>query len=313
MTLAFSSIEMRHLRLVGAIATHGSLTGAARILQLTQPALSHQLRELETRLRTPLFLRTTRRMVPTPAGEQLAQLAATVLAQVEGFERQVLEGEFSEARGAIRLATECYTCYHWLPNILKAFNARWPGVDLRIAPEHTASPANALREGALDIAILHRFVPDRRLRLEPLFDDELVVCVSPQHELARRPFVRAQDFANQHLIAYNTADGRLSILSDVLEPAGVSPQRITRIQLTEAIIELVSADLGIAVLARWAVAPHARAGRIQTVRLTENGFTRKWYAAMRADDPSPAYQFDLVEMLRRQLSGGPMLHETLIA
>src|SRR5215211_1285163 len=179
------TVEVRHLRLVAAIASRGSLTSAAELLGLTQPALSHQLRELETKLRTPLFMRTARRMVPTPAGEQLTQLAESILAEVDGFERQIADGEFAEARGTIRLATECYTAYHWLPAVLRAFRDRWPGVDLRIAPEHTSSPTSALREGVLDLAIVHRAVSDKRIRLDPLFDDELVVVMAPDHRLAR--------------------------------------------------------------------------------------------------------------------------------
>src|SRR5215212_5480365 len=145
-----SAVDIRHLRLVAAIAANGSLTAAARTLQLTQPALSHQLRDLETRLRTPLFIRTARRMVLTPAGEQLVQVANDVLSRIHTFERQALGGEFSETRGTIRLATECYTCFHWLPSVLRAFRDRWPAVDLRIAPEYTAAPINALRDGTLD-------------------------------------------------------------------------------------------------------------------------------------------------------------------
>src|SRR6188474_3522498 len=106
------AVEMRHLRLIDAIAEHGSMTLAAGALNLTQPALSHQLRELETRLRTPLFVRTTRRMVPTAAGDQLLGLARTVLSQVNSFERQVLDGELTTTGGRIRLATQCHTAYH---------------------------------------------------------------------------------------------------------------------------------------------------------------------------------------------------------
>src|SRR3954468_3163505 len=76
------SIDMRHLRLVSAISSCGTVSAAARELGLTQPALSHQLRELETRLRTPLFIRTAKAMVPTPAGEQLASIARGVVGQV---------------------------------------------------------------------------------------------------------------------------------------------------------------------------------------------------------------------------------------
>src|SRR4051812_12079652 len=96
------AVEVRHLRLVAAITEHGSVTAAARALNLTQPALSHQLRELESRLRAPLFVRTTRRMVLTPTGEQLSRLAHDVLTRIASFERQVREGEFASARGVVR-------------------------------------------------------------------------------------------------------------------------------------------------------------------------------------------------------------------
>jgi LysR family transcriptional regulator, regulator for metE and metH len=308
-----SVVEMRHLRLVAAIAATGGVTAAARALHLTQPALSHQLRELETRLRTPLFVRTSRRMVATPAGEQLAHLARSVLADVHGFEREVLSGHFSEARGSIRIATACYTVYHWLPAVLKAFRDRWPSVDLRIAPEYTGAPLAALRDGTLDLAIVHQDAPDKRLRFEPLFDDELVVVTAPDHRLARNGFVTAEDFEPEHLILYATQDGDPTVVRELLNPAGVVPRRVTRIQLTEAIIQLVAAGLGIAVMARWAVMPALRAGAIRAVRLTEHGFLRKWCVGMRADDPCPAYRVDLLELLRRHVAAGPVIHEARIA
>src|SRR3954470_15002241 len=96
--MSASAVEMRHLRLVAAIAEHGSMTAAANVLHLTQPALSHQLRELETRLRSPLFERTGRRMVLTQAGTQLVEVARGVLAQVETFERQARGRACARAR-----------------------------------------------------------------------------------------------------------------------------------------------------------------------------------------------------------------------
>src|SRR5688572_5899075 len=181
-----SPVEMRHLRLIAAIAEHGSMTAAADALDLTQPALSHQLRELESRLRSPLFVRTGRRMVLTPAGEQLALIARAVLPQIDGFERQVLEGELTAPRGTIRIATQCYTAYHWLPAVLRSFRDRWPSVELRVGAEHTSAPIPALREGALDLAIVYHKVLDKRVRLEPLFEDEMVLVTAPDHPLAKR-------------------------------------------------------------------------------------------------------------------------------
>ena len=310
MDIANSAIELRHLRLVAAIASEGSLTAAARGLHLTQPALSHQLRDLETRLRTPLFIRASRRMVPTPAGERLTHLALGVLGQVRAYEEQALAGDFSAAHGTIRLATECYTAYHWLPAVLKIFRDRWPGVELRIAPEHTALPVAAVKEGALDLALVHRRVADRRIRFEPLFDDELVAVVAPTHPWARKSFVPVQDFAAEHLIIYSTADGTTTVTRDVLDANGVAPLGITRIQLTEAILELVRAGLGVSVLSRWAVAPAVRLGHVAAIRLTDTGFSRQWFTAVRAGDPASPFHYDLVALLRKHVAGGPVIVDT---
>ena len=306
-TQSRAAVEMRHLRLIAAIAEQGSVTAAARVLDLTQPALSHQLRELETRLRTPLFVRTSRRMVLTPAGEQLAHLARGVLAQVDGFERQVLDGEFAETRGVIRIATECYTAYHWLPAVLRDFRERWPGVDLRVGAEHTSAPIRALRDGALDMALVYTRVDDKRIRLEPLFDDELVVIVAPDHRFAGRESISLPALGGERFFVYTSPDPESAIVRDILEPAGVRASQITRLQLTEAIVELVAAGLGVAILARWAVAPAVRSGVVQTVRIGKRGVRRTWFTATRSADVTSRYQSDLVELLRRHLGSGPVV------
>src|SRR5262245_24669929 len=307
---ARSAVEIRHLRLIAAIAEHGSMTSAGRVHNLTQPALSHQLRELEARLRSPLFVRTTRRMVLTPAGEQLAQVARAVLPQIDSFERHVLEGEFATVRGTIRIATQCYTAYHWLPAVLRGFRERWPSVELRVAAEHTSAAVTALREGDLDLAIVYSDSSDRRIRLEPLFDDEMVAIVAPGHHLADREYAPLDALARENLLLYTSASRHSILLDDILAPAGVRPKQITRIQLTEAIIELVAAGMGIAVLANWAVAPAVQSRTVRALRLGKKGFTRTWYAATRSSDVTPTYQFDLIELLRRHLSAGPSTRAT---
>jgi LysR family transcriptional regulator, regulator for metE and metH len=300
-----AAVEMRHLRLVAAIAEYGSMTAAGRVLNLTQPALSHQLRELEARLRAPLFVRTSRQMVLTPAGEQLARIARGVLPQVDGFERQVVSGDFADSAGVIRLATECYTAYHWLPAVLREFRHRWPNVELRVGAEHTAAPISALREGRLDLAVVYSRTADKGIRYEPLFDDELVVVTAPDHRLAGHDCVAVEALRDERFFVYTSPDSDSAIVRDVLEPAGVQPSQITRLQLTEAIVELVAAGLGIAVLARWAVAPAVRSGAVHTLRIGRTGVRRTWFTAARSADVAPAYRFDLVELLRRHLGAGP--------
>jgi LysR family transcriptional regulator for metE and metH len=293
-------LETRHLRLVAAIAEHGSLTKAGTQLNLTQSALSHQLLDLERRIETPLFHRMGKKMVPTPAGMRLLSTARPMLRNLHRAEEDLRR--LASGRAAVlRLSTECYTCYHWLPTVLERFSASFPQVDVQIVAEATRYPLRALVEGKIDLGIVHDTERDERLAYVPLFRDELVVITHSDHPLAQRPFVSAADFADEHLIVYTTPRSENSIFRQVLIPAGVSPRRVSAIALTEAIIEMVKAGVGISVLARWAVAPHVEAGALRAVRLLSRGFHRQWSAAMLRQDPTPLYLREFAKLL----SAGP--------
>ena len=125
----FVELEIRHLKLVEAIAGEGTMTRAAGRLYISQSALSHQLTALEAGLGVTLFRRIPRGMVLTDAGEKLLDCARSVLRSVEDARRQVSDPE-AAAHGTLRISTECYTCYHWLPSRLKEFQQRFPRVDL---------------------------------------------------------------------------------------------------------------------------------------------------------------------------------------
>ena len=298
-------LDFRHLRLVAAMAESGGQTRAARKLNLTQSALSHQLRELESRIGAPLFIRASRRMVLTAVGERVLTSARRILHEVETLERDLVAESASGGAGVVRLATECYTCYHWLPGVVTAFRQEWPRVDVRIVAEATANPVRALLDGALDLAIVAGDVDERRLGCTSLFEDEQVVVVAPGHPLATREYVAPEDLRNEHLILYTTHSSESSVIREVLRPAGVEPRQLTRVQLTEAIVELVKAGLGVSVLARWAIAPQLRERTLVGVPLTKRGFHRRWWAVTRPHETAPAYQQSLLDLLGRHLRGGP--------
>jgi LysR family transcriptional regulator for metE and metH len=272
-------LETRHLRLIEAVAEHGSLTKAGSRLDLTQSALSHQLLDLEGRLRLTLFHRLGKRMVPTPAGQRLLEAAHLALPHLRAAEEDLYR--FASGKHAVlRLSTECYTCYHWLPGVLVPFNERFPAVEVRIVAEATRHPIEALLAGKIDLGIVHNDSEDERLEYYPLFHDELVVVTRPGHRLTSRPYVVAEDFAEEHLIVYATPRNESTVFRAILNPAGVCPRRTSEIQLTEAIVEMVKAGIGISVIARWAALPHIRAGTLEALPLTKTGFHRHWQAAV---------------------------------
>jgi len=298
-------LETRHLRLVVAIADYGSLTRAGNQLHLTQSALSHQLSDLESQLAVKLFERLGKRMEPTLAGERLISRARITLQQLREMEHEVKQ--IASGREAVlRIATECYTCYHWLPPVLKAFGERYPKIEIQIVPGATARPIRALLAGKIDICIVLQRPRDRRVESVPLFDDELVAVVAPTHPLASRAYLEASDFAQEHLLNYSPPEESF-LFQHLLTPAGVVPRQFSQMQLTEAIIELVKAGMGTAALARWAVEPHVRAGTLRAIPLTDAGLPRRWFSATRATKSRPQHLREFEQFVARAVTGAPEL------
>ena len=295
--MCMPALEIRHLQLVQAIAEEGSVTRAGLRLHLTQSALSHQLRDAEQRLGVRLFERIGRRLVLAAPGERLLSSARSVLEELGRAEEEIRRGA-GRGHAVIRLTTQCNTVYHWLPSRLRRFRRSHPDVDLEVVAGATDDPLLALVAGAIDLAIVHRPTRDPRLRLRPLFRDEMVVVMHPGHRLGRAPFVAAEDLAPEHLILYSIPREANLVFREVLIPAGVSPKRLTHIQLTEAIVEMVKAGLGVSVLARWSVAPQIERGELVARPLTRGGRYRNWSAAYRSRQP-PAHLLAFVELLAR--------------
>src|SRR5688500_11071457 len=237
------TLEVRHLSLVNEIADTGSVTRAAERLHLTQSALSHQLRDLESRLGLQLFLRPGKRRVLTQPGERVLGAARRVLEEI-GRTEDDLRLMSQHGKGVLRLCTQCNTGYHWLPPLLQSFHRKFPGVDVQIMVNATDRPIEALLEGQIDLAIVTSEVDDKRLVTAPLSEDERVAVVAPSHAYARRSHIEPDDFAEEHLFVYTADRSDSYTFTRILGPAGVEPARVSQVPLTEAILELVKAGLG---------------------------------------------------------------------
>src|SRR5581483_3382536 len=149
-----TQLDIRHLKLLTAVADTGTVTGAVDQLHLSQSALSHQLRDAEERLGVELFLRLGKKMVLTQAGERLLQSARRILQELQSAEAQIRSTN-GKVGGIIRLSTQCYTFYHWLPPLLKKFHLKFPRMDVSIDAEATPQPDQWLMKGKLDVAIMY--------------------------------------------------------------------------------------------------------------------------------------------------------------
>lgn len=289
------NLEVRHLRLIEAIAKEGSITKAGNHLYLTQSALSHQLRDAEEKLGVALFVRLNKRMILTPAGERLLSSAQAVLDEMKRAEEDIRQIALSR-EGILRITTECYTCYHWLPSLLKIFNREFPRIEVQIVVAATADPLQALLDGKIDLALVSEPPKNSKLVYSPLFQDELVVVTNNEHPLSKRPFVKPEDFAHEHVLVYTSIEETM-VFKKVLGPAGITPRQVSKVQLTEALLEMIRAGVGIGVMAKWAVAPQLDAGTVSAIPLTKKGLRRRWMAAMLKNKSAPAYLLEFVRLL----------------
>jgi LysR family transcriptional regulator, regulator for metE and metH len=271
-------IDIRHLQMVAAIAASGGVTQAAGQLHLTQSAVSHQLRGIEERLGTALFLRVGKRMVLTAAGERVLAAARRVLNDLEATETDVRRLGASET-AVLRVCAQCNTGYHWLPPLVDVFRRKHPAVDVSLALECTMRPIEALLEGKLDLAIVTQAVRHEHVRVRPLFEDEHAAIVVPDHPFAKRAFVRPEDLAAERLLLYSSSPDDSFTIQQILRPAGLVPSRVSFVMLTEAILEMVKARLGVSVMQTWAIEPALRSGDVRAIPITAAGIRRQWSAA----------------------------------
>jgi LysR family transcriptional regulator for metE and metH len=293
-------MEIRHLKLIKAIVEEGSITKAIDKLHLTQSALSHQLKEAEYQLGTAIFLRTNKKLVLTKAGEKIYETANEILDKLSQTESQIKQMVFGE-HGEIRISTECYSSYHWLPSVLKQFHLLYPNVELKIVTEATHYPLQKLLENTIDIAIISDQIKDNNIKYLELFQDEVVMVVSENHSWADKKFVTAEDFVNEHLLIHSLPLETVTIHQFVLAPAKVSPRKITPLPLTEASIEMVKADMGVMSMAKWALQPYLKNSSLKSVKIGKNGLKRKHFIAIRENENYPDYFQHFISFLQTEI------------
>ncbi len=146
-------IELKHLQTLLALRKTGSLTRAAAAMQLTQSALSHQIKQLEEHYNVTLFMRKTSPVKFTLAGERLLHLAEIVLNAMEEANRDLYKLALGK-QGALRITLECHTCYGWLLPVMDEFRKKWSEVEIDILPGFQPDPIGLLLQDRADVAIV---------------------------------------------------------------------------------------------------------------------------------------------------------------
>jgi LysR family transcriptional regulator for metE and metH len=303
MTANQGSLEARDLRLVQAIAEAGGATRAAKRLHLSQSAVSHQLRGLEERLGVPLFERRAGRLRITPAGQRLVELAHQILLPLLQTELELKRGR-GLRRLKLRVATQCYTAYHWLPKALTALMAGHPEVELSLQSDIVGDAGELLQDDHADLVLC--VTPPKRgpFAQVRLFEDELVLAVPRGHALSRKPYVMGKDLAKETLIQADVSAHERQRVTKQLFREGEGVKRVLRLSVTEAVLDLVQAGLGVSILANFTLTQRAARGELAAVRLTRCGLPRTWTGVFRKGSQLDAPIRTLLQTLERQGIGG---------
>jgi len=288
-------IEFRHLRTIKAVHEAGSLARAADQLNITQSALSHQIKGLEEQAGVELFVRRSKPMRLSAAGMRLLRLAEQVLPQVEAAQAE-FAGLRAGRSGRLHIAIECHACFEWLFPVLEAFRKSWPDVDVDIRPGLAFDALPALQKEDVDVVISSDPEALAGVTFTPLFEYSPVFVAAASHPLAEKPFIEAADFRSETLITYPVERTRLDIFSQLLTPAKVEPAAIRQVELTAVILLLVASNRGVSVLPDWVVREVKYNSDYVTRQITEQGLTRTLYAATRSDDLDKPYMADLIQL-----------------
>src|SRR6201996_4786718 len=292
-----TALEIRHLETLVALAECGSLSKAASRLFLTQSALSHQLKALESHYGAALVEKSTRPLRFTAIGQRLVALARVVLPQVAEAGRDVARLAQGHA-GPLRVAVQCHNCFDWLMPAMDSYRSLWPEVELDIISGFVVDPLPLLERGEAELAVIHdEPQPHPHIAFSPLFRYESVGLMSPRHRLAAKSWLEAAAFAGETLITYPVPDEMLDVMKHCLIPAGVNPKRRTA-ELTVAILQLVASGRGIAALPSWTVGNYIERGYVVSRPITAGGLRCELYAATTSAGAEASYIKEFITLTR---------------
>jgi LysR family transcriptional regulator for metE and metH len=292
-------IEFRHLRTIRAIHQAGGLARAAELLHITQSALSHQVKGIEEQCGVELFVRRSKPLKLSAAGHKLLRLADRILPEIDALEEE-FRGLRSGKSGRLHIAIECHACFEWLFPVLEKFRHAWPDVDVDIRPGLAFGALPALMREEVDLVVSADPEDLGGVDFTPLFDYEPVFVAAATHPLAEKPFVVAEDFADQTLITYPVERSRLDVFTELLMPARIEPRAIRQVELTAVILLLVASGRGVSVLPDWVLREVRTSSDYITRPLTETGVTKRLYAATRSEDTTKPFMAHVLRLARSE-------------
>ena len=254
-------MNLNHLAIFHAVAQAGSMTLGAERLDISQPAVSKQVRELERALCVPLFDRIGRRVRLSRAGELLADYARRLFALAHDAEEAMADVR-AVRRGRLVIGASTTIGTYLLPGVLAEFRRRHPGVELLVQVENTEQVHRRLAGHELDLGLTEGLVEDEEFEAEVFHQDELVLIAAPGHRLAGQPRVPLSAVREEPFILREPGSGTRAVEERALARLKLPVRAVMALGSTEAIKRVVAEGVGLAIVSRLAVGVECAAGTL---------------------------------------------------
>lgn len=256
------NMEIRQLKAFLAIAEAKTFTAGARQVNVTQAAISMQIRQLEDEVGLPLFTRTPRRVILTEAGEYLLERARKILREHDSALTEIAEVAGAEY-GRLRIGSASGTfAMHQLPSIMQKLKAKYPKSELTVASGTSQKLVDKIMHGELDTAFVSLPVDNLNISIETLFADEIVAIANPNHPLAKEKYISAATLAGEDLILGERGGNTRRMIDEFFNAANVKPNVTMELSRQEAINNMVENNLGVGMTGAKSVAKEIKDGNM---------------------------------------------------
>lgn len=268
-------LDTRQIRAFVTLARRGSFTLAAKELHLSQSAVSHSMKALETDLGCRLFDRMSKKVLLTQAGEQLLQHADKILQEMS-VARESISQLGKWGRGRLRLGASTTACQYILPGVLSEFKKSYPQVLISVEPDDTREAIAALRNNQIDLALSLEPRRDDDFEFLPLFADEMQFVLAPTHPWAQAGSAVREEIPRQQYVLYNKNSFTFEMVEQYFRAEDMVLNMVMEFGSMEAIKELVKLGLGVSILAPWIARKELEAGELVSLPLGRRKLKRTW-------------------------------------
>lgn len=292
-------LSLDHLLMLRSLASADTVTAVADRLRVTPSAVSHRIREAERRLGVTLTERVGGRLRLSPAGIRLERAAGDIIAILDEAEAEA-SAMASGVSAFVRLGVTSYGPFRWIPKFIEHYATLRGDVEITLATVKRDEIYSTLMQGRIDVSIIDDGMVPSGVDKVPLFRDDLIAIMAPDHPLAGKRHIRAQDLKAYDLITYSIERAVGWEYDRFFAPAGVLPRRMITVELIEAIVELVRSGSGVSILQRDLVAPSLERGDLAWAALND-GLDISWNAIIRPHEPADGEVHRMVAELTRWL------------